>query len=478
MDEIIAQFNVGSQARAVNLPQFAAAETTSSNQFDNELMKAMEFKLEGTEEDSSENVLKMYFETKVKKEDTEEVALKSEKESESNKTEEVDQVKPSIEGKQFAILSPELMPQLPGQQFNIAGKLDISTTHFFGTDTANAKVTIPFAMDLNPNNSVDAEIALDAEVALNTKEINKPSEISQKVEAVLAKTIEKQTQETASEILKTAEKSHMAEVVKSSQPLPTRLTEVKVAPHLEQTTVVDVKQITDAEDLDALAKEVLSEKFVNPKAELQPKQQDALQAMQNLQKMVRAAENGQLSQSMGIQYVDADSFASSALGLQFSQALSQSQSSAAAVKSFSLPSYFQQSNWSSQLGDRMVWMSQNNINAARLQLNPPELGPIHVRVDMREANQAVVQFSSDFLMVRDALESAAPRLKEMFDANGIQLLNVDVSDFGQSQQPGQDKNMGEEHSNYNFFQVENQGESESQITRPLTTDRRIIDVYA
>jgi flagellar hook-length control protein FliK len=68
-----------------------------------------------------------------------------------------------------------------------------------------------------------------------------------------------------------------------------------------------------------------------------------------------------------------------------------------------------------------------------LKLNPAHLGPIEVRVQMQN-DQAQVSFVAQHGPVRDALEAALPRLREMFTAKGFNLVDVNVSQHSFAEQ--------------------------------------------
>lgn len=90
---------------------------------------------------------------------------------------------------------------------------------------------------------------------------------------------------------------------------------------------------------------------------------------------------------------------------------------------------FQQPGWDNELSERIVWMTSQKLQRAEIKMNPPQLGPIEVRLHI-SGDQAQVHFSAHHGVVRDALESALPRLRDMFGANGLDLVDVGVS--GQS----------------------------------------------
>jgi flagellar hook-length control protein FliK len=85
--------------------------------------------------------------------------------------------------------------------------------------------------------------------------------------------------------------------------------------------------------------------------------------------------------------------------------------------------------WGGAIGERIMWMVQGDQQFARLQLNPPQLGPLEVRVSVNH-DQTSVSFLASHAVVREALEAALPRLREMFDQQSMQLVRADVSDPG------------------------------------------------
>ena len=97
-----------------------------------------------------------------------------------------------------------------------------------------------------------------------------------------------------------------------------------------------------------------------------------------------------------------------------------------AVTNLPINSPFNQSTWGDEVGDRIKWMVGQNIQSAKLTLNPPQLGPIEVKITVQN-DQMNVMFTAHHAAVRDALESAVPRLREMFGDSGLNLADVDVS---------------------------------------------------
>ena len=78
------------------------------------------------------------------------------------------------------------------------------------------------------------------------------------------------------------------------------------------------------------------------------------------------------------------------------------------------------------VADRVPLMMDSNLTSAKLQVNPPALGPIEVRIALQEGH-AQVWFTSHSAVTRDALESSAPKLREMLGAQGFGQVSVDIS---------------------------------------------------
>jgi flagellar hook-length control protein FliK len=81
--------------------------------------------------------------------------------------------------------------------------------------------------------------------------------------------------------------------------------------------------------------------------------------------------------------------------------------------------------FSSSLSNRLMMMSQDGVQSARLKLHPENLGPLDVRIQVEE-DGARVWFAAQHGQTREALEAAIPRLRELFADQGLQLVRADV----------------------------------------------------
>ena len=101
-----------------------------------------------------------------------------------------------------------------------------------------------------------------------------------------------------------------------------------------------------------------------------------------------------------------------------------------ALPTASLPHAPGSSRWADGLGERVAWMLDTRNHVAELRLTPPELGRLDVRIAV-SGSEASIQFSAPSAAVREAVDAALPRLREMLEADGLSLAHADVSDHGQ-----------------------------------------------
>jgi flagellar hook-length control protein FliK len=91
--------------------------------------------------------------------------------------------------------------------------------------------------------------------------------------------------------------------------------------------------------------------------------------------------------------------------------------------------------WDQQLGQKIVWMVAGGEQSASLTLNPPDLGPLQVVLSVSN-DHADATFTASQPEVRQALEAALPRLREMMSEAGIELGQATVSAGMSNRQDG------------------------------------------
>ena len=83
------------------------------------------------------------------------------------------------------------------------------------------------------------------------------------------------------------------------------------------------------------------------------------------------------------------------------------------------------SAWADEVGTRMIMMTERGQHSASLRLSPEHLGPLEVRIAVRD-DQASVWFGAAHADTRAAIEQALPRLRELFASQGLSLADAGV----------------------------------------------------
>ncbi len=144
--------------------------------------------------------------------------------------------------------------------------------------------------------------------------------------------------------------------------------------------------------------------------------------------------------------------------------LPENRSSVAANNKVEIPAMNQPVNspgWNKELGEKVVWMFNKTIPSAEVRLNPQHLGPISIKLDVNH-DQASIAFTAQNAVVKEALEQALPKLREMLNTQQLNLTEVTVtqhqsSDQGQSR--GFDRMAQEERQGQNQGNQTNVGDS-------------------
>ncbi|GMR08245.1 MAG: hypothetical protein BMS9Abin26_1250 [Gammaproteobacteria bacterium] len=138
-----------------------------------------------------------------------------------------------------------------------------------------------------------------------------------------------------------------------------------------------------------------------------------------------------------------------------------------------------QPGWDQALGSRILWMVNRDVQVAEIKLNPPQLGPLEVRIAVAN-DQTNVTFVSNNSVTRELLDGAIPRLREMFDEQGVNLVNVDVSEHSLARQEQHETNDSRGGSG----QWSNDNESDDVSSGPLgmaqhaSMSAGMLDTYA
>lgn len=138
----------------------------------------------------------------------------------------------------------------------------------------------------------------------------------------------------------------------------------------------------------------------------------------------------------------------------------------------SVPVTVGQPQWSQAVGEKVLWLAAQNVSSAEIRLDPPDLGPMQVKVSVNQ-DQTNVSFTSHHPVVREMLDQNLHRLRDMFTEQGLNLGSVDVSDKSFSRQQGEGKGQ---HGSGGAADAMN--EEETPIAVSTIVQQRLVDHYA
>jgi flagellar hook-length control protein FliK len=128
--------------------------------------------------------------------------------------------------------------------------------------------------------------------------------------------------------------------------------------------------------------------------------------------------------------------------------------------------------WPQVVSERMAWVAGQQVQSATLQLDPPELGSLQVKLQI--ANEQVsVTFVSPHASTRDALEQSLPRLREMLAEQGMSLGESFVNDQSSGGSKGE-KDESAKRVGYNQSNAEVDASSEVVSHESIS----LVDYYA
>jgi flagellar hook-length control protein FliK len=118
------------------------------------------------------------------------------------------------------------------------------------------------------------------------------------------------------------------------------------------------------------------------------------------------------------------------------------QSSAPLVQAKPLEMPVGSTGWSEGVGERVRWMASQGVQRAEIHLHPKELGPMEIRLTMRD-EVAQVSIHAAHATTREAVDASIPRLREMLSEANINLGSVDVGQRDSASAQQQGRGMGE-----------------------------------
>jgi len=135
--------------------------------------------------------------------------------------------------------------------------------------------------------------------------------------------------------------------------------------------------------------------------------------------------------------------------------------------------------WPEKFGERIVWLAKNNQQSAQININPPQLGPVQITLNL-SGDQANAIFTSPHPEVRQSIEASLPQLREMLASVGISLGDANVgANFSQQSQHqpflsgNRNQSMGE-----NAILPANEKAATIASSQALQRGRGLVDLFA
>lgn len=129
--------------------------------------------------------------------------------------------------------------------------------------------------------------------------------------------------------------------------------------------------------------------------------------------------------------------------------------------------------WSQSLSERVVWSAGQQLQSATIQLDPPELGSLHVKLQVVQ-DQVSVTFTSPHASVREAVEQSMPRLRELFEQQGLNLGESMVKDQSQ----GREQRQQQSYAQAERLGGQVSGAAEATSTAQVSQSLSLVDYYA
>ena len=88
--------------------------------------------------------------------------------------------------------------------------------------------------------------------------------------------------------------------------------------------------------------------------------------------------------------------------------------------------------WNQRFAEHISMLTMKGAQHARIRLDPPELGPMTVRINQQGA-ETQIQFTVNNPIARELVDSGMQKLREMLEQQGFSDVDVDVSEYSQDQ---------------------------------------------
>lgn len=130
--------------------------------------------------------------------------------------------------------------------------------------------------------------------------------------------------------------------------------------------------------------------------------------------------------------------------------------------------------WNRAFSEQVLWVARADVQSASLTLNPPELGPVTIELQLADT-QATASFSSAQPEVRKAIDDALPMLKTLFAEAGLDLRHTDVGSGEAQQRHGREAHPA---SGRRSGAAADAGLPEAAALPMMRTSRGLLDTFA
>jgi flagellar hook-length control protein FliK len=136
-----------------------------------------------------------------------------------------------------------------------------------------------------------------------------------------------------------------------------------------------------------------------------------------------------------------------------------------------------QQAWGDAITERITMNAAKDIKQVTIHLDPPELGSLELKLQIKDDQQAHVQVQVQNPQVKEALESSAQRLREMLASQGLELSEFDVqTDSGRGEQSpygSDDQGQGQSQNS----DTSQHSTEEMSIQIPKSKNNNLLDTF-
>jgi flagellar hook-length control protein FliK len=149
------------------------------------------------------------------------------------------------------------------------------------------------------------------------------------------------------------------------------------------------------------------------------------------------------------------------------------------ARDIALPVSMPRPQWNQRFAEHISMLTLKGTSHARIRLDPPELGPMAVRIHT-QGGETQIQFTVTNPIARDLVDSGMQRLRDMLEEHGFAKVDVDVNEY-QQQKQGTEQNDDDENADLEPGRYANENATSGAKSRPIETYHDsigIIDIFA